>query len=149
MCYHAGTMYSALMKLVHKYQRLVRFLFTGGVAALVFFATYFLCTQVLGAWYMLASTTAFLVTGVVNFLMQKRFVFNDREKRGTSRKFALFISSSVVYYALNIAAMYTLVEIVTLHDFLAQVIVIGVLAIVNYAVYRFIIFRPDSTNAGM
>jgi len=134
-----------VMHLWRKYQRIVRFLFTGSIAAVIFFATYLFFTEGIGAWYMVASTAAFVVTTVANFLMQKWFVFNDRERSGTSRKFILFVSSAVVYYVLNIVGMYTLVELVQLHDFIAQVIVIGVLAIANYAVYRFIVFRPDSS----
>ncbi|MCX6715948.1 MAG: glycosyltransferase, partial [Candidatus Taylorbacteria bacterium] len=60
-----------------KIAKIIRYLFSGGLAALTDIVLIYLFTDFFGMWYLLSSVLAFLVAFVVSFVLQKFFTFQD------------------------------------------------------------------------
>lgn len=120
----------------------IKFGISGGISAVVSISVLASLTELAGVHYLASSITAYLASFFVNFFLQKQWTFRDRTHEGVEIKMGLFLLTSFLNLALNAALMYTLVDIFHLWYILAQVMVLGSLAIMNFTIYRFIIFRP-------
>jgi putative flippase GtrA len=127
-------------------QRYVRFIISGVLTAVVGLSILAFLTEVLSLWYLASSVIAHICALVVNFILQKHWTFLDRERRRIVRKANLFALVSVFNLVLNTAAMYLLVDVLGLWYLLAQAIVMGGIALLNYTVYRSIIFNPGAPD---
>lgn len=98
---------------------LTRFMATGTIAGTAYYAIYVGCTE-LGVWYILSSTLGFLAYWLVHFVLSKYWVFRSTVP---ARKVALkHFLMHAVNQCINVAGLYVLVEYVTLHYIIAQVL---------------------------
>jgi putative flippase GtrA len=130
--------------------KLLRYLISGGTAALVNFATLFALVQFMHVHYLPASILAFVVSIAVSFAMQKFWTFRDKLTHDIHMQFSRYvvvISSSLL---INTVVVYLLVE--TLHTWylLAQVIATVIVAVINFFAYRHFVFEErgwrENTN---
>lgn len=133
----------SLLTLISQYQRFAKFLVTGVIMTVVNLGLLYLCTDIIGLWYMVSLYVSFAITVILNFIVQKYWTFHDAPRHSTGRRFGLFVLNAIVYLALNSLVLYLLVEYVHMWYLLAQAITIGILMIMNYTFYRLIIFKPD------
>jgi len=122
--------------------QVVRFLLSGGSAAAVQLALFYLFTDLLGVWYLLSTSVAFVLGFFVGFLLQKYWTFGHRHTALVGRELALYAGAGALNLTLNAAAMYLLVERLHLPHMASQVIVSGGLAAVSFLFYRAVIFIP-------
>jgi putative flippase GtrA len=131
---------------LRRHGRFFKFVASGATVAVVNLTTLSLFTELLGVWYLTSSILAYIVSFFVNFFLQKFWTFQDHEKHRTTFKMWVFFLNSLVNLILNALLMYTLVEVYSLWYVLAQCLVIGILMIMNYTVYRLYIFHPTSSQ---
>lgn len=125
--------------------RVVRYVVAGGISALVNLAVLFVLTEYLHMWYVLSSIIAVCVAWVVSFLLQKFWAFRERSFDMLHIQFALHAILSVANIVLNAVLLYAIVEWVGLWYMAAQVVASGILACMNYFVYKRYIF-PSGKN---
>jgi dolichol-phosphate mannosyltransferase len=123
-------------------KRLLKFAISGGISAVVSLSTLYLLTEQLGVYYLASSFIAYCFSFFTNFFLQKLWAFRDLEREKTAMKMGLFLANSVFNLALNVLLMHLLVDYFHVWYLLAQCIVIGTLAVMNYTIYRLYIFRP-------
>ena len=70
--------YSALDERYPAQMRFLRFLISGGTAAVVDLLFLYVLTDGIHMWYLLSSVLAFLAAFSVSFTLQKRWTFRDR-----------------------------------------------------------------------
>lgn len=122
------------------HKRFVRFIISGSTVAVIGILILFILVDLLKIWYLLSSTIAFFVTLVVNFILQKFWTFEDNAGK-MHMQMSLFFLNALMNLVLNTVLMYGMVDMLRVHHLLAQGVVMGVLAVVNYTVYRVYIFR--------
>lgn len=136
-----------LKQMLDQYGRVSKFAVTGGLAALVSYGTFLLLTMWLGArWYLLASVLGYTASFFVNFFLQKTWTFRNKETGQTHVQMGLFFANSLLNLALNVVFMYGLVSVFGVDHRIAQLLVIALLAVMNYTLYRLVIFKQPSES---
>jgi putative flippase GtrA len=129
-----------------RYHRIGKFAVSGGVSAVISLAVFITLTEVFSVWYLGASISAYAVSFFINFFMQKTWTFRNKEGV-VHMQMGLFFVNSLFNLFLNTFLMYRMVDILKIHHIVAQVLVIGLLAVMNYTMYRLYIFRaPESAS---
>jgi len=105
------------------------------------FAVLYFLTDILGIWYLISATLAFVTAFFVSFSLQKFWTFGDRYTQKIYRQLGLYLTIAVVNLLINAAGMYYLVDKLGVWYILAQVIVYGLLAFESFFVYKYIIFK--------
>jgi putative flippase GtrA len=134
-----------LQSYVARYADVWKFLFSGGFSAIINLGTFAVLAEWVGIWYLYASAAAYSVSFFVNFFLQKFWAFQNQNREQIRKQMGLFLANSLLNLALNTAFMYGLVDVFGVHHILAQALVIGVLAAMNYTLYRLYIFKPVAT----
>jgi putative flippase GtrA len=125
-------------------QQLTAYLLTGGAAALVQIGLLYVLTEVFSIWYLYSSAIAFVAAVVLNFLFQKQFTFRESANRSTRWQFTAFFILAVLNLCISTAVLTLLVEFGGVYYILAQIAIIGALAIFNFMIYRAYIFKETS-----
>jgi dolichol-phosphate mannosyltransferase len=133
----APTLYS----LVVRYQTVVRYVISGGTAAVVDLGLLFIFTDVFHIWYLLSAVIAFLFAFFTSFFMQKFWTFQDSATERIHQQIALYFIVAIANLILNTALMYVFVEFIRLHYMLSQVVVALLIACGSFFVYRNFIFK--------
>lgn len=93
-------------------------------------------------WSSFAAVNAsFLVAILVNFSLQKFWTFSDRNLRLTHRQFAKFFMVSMINLVMNGFIMFFLMTTLSLWYLGAQIITMGLLAVMNFTLYRHFVFK--------
>ncbi|MBI2673860.1 MAG: GtrA family protein [Candidatus Zambryskibacteria bacterium] len=124
--------------------RVVRFLFSGGLAAAANIIPLFVLVHFFYIWYLLAAVVAFITAVAVSFMMQKFFTFNDYTREKIKQQTVLYLGIQIFNLCLNTLLMYVGVDLLHIHYILAQVLISGMMAVYNFFVYKHLVFTPDA-----
>ncbi|MEK7063624.1 MAG: GtrA family protein, partial [Patescibacteria group bacterium] len=91
--------------------RLIRYVFSGGVAAASNILVLYLLVEFLEVYYLSASVIAFVCSIAVSFMLHKFLTFHDGERAGVHWQFARYLVVILSNLALNTALVYALVEV--------------------------------------
>ncbi len=129
-------------RLFVRYQKLYRYLVSGGTSAFVDLGFLFFFTSVLEIWYLASSVLAFIIAVGVSFVMQKFWTFRDHSTEGWKAQAGLYLAIiSTNNLGLNTILMYVFVDHLHIHYFLSQFVISGLIAIESYFVYQIFVFR--------
>jgi putative flippase GtrA len=119
--------------------RVARFLIAGGTSAVVNLSILFILTHWFGVWYLYSSIVAISIATIVSFILQKLWTFRNF---GTEVhiQFPMHVTLALSNIVVNTISLYILVEWFGLWYLFAQVIVGAFLAVVNYTIYKTLIF---------
>ncbi|KKR21041.1 MAG: hypothetical protein UT48_C0015G0002 [Parcubacteria group bacterium GW2011_GWE2_39_37] len=129
------------MEKTKKYHNFFKFLVSGGTAALISFSILYVLTDIFGFWYLISSIIAFLIAVIFNFIVQKNWTFKADQARESKNQLILFLVISLINLVINSLGMFFLVEKLRLWYMLAQFFLTGAQAIVNYFVYKGVVFK--------
>lgn len=131
--------------------KLIRYLISGGTAALVNWTTLFLLVYLGHMYYLYASILAFIVSIAVSFTMQKFWTFRDNLVHDIHIQFTRYLAVIFLSLLLNTALVYFLVEKMNVWYLLAQITATAIIAIINFFAYRHFVFRertlPESSSS--
>lgn len=133
--------------LYRRYGAPVRFLISGGSAAVVLLSLLYFFTDVVGLWYLASSVLAFLGAFVVSFTLHKFWTFADGNLDRAPIQAAAHFTAGLVNLGLNTLFLYVLVDYVGMHYLVSQIIVSGTIAIGSFFVYKHFIFRQGKAGA--
>lgn len=128
--------------MVETVKKLIRFFISGGTAAMVHVGVLALLVEIFGLYPVIASAGGFLVAFGVSFTLQKFWTFRDHDTAAAPRQMALYFSIQVSNLLVNMGLMFLLIEVVHVQYLIAQVGVIGVIAIESYYLYTKFVFVP-------
>jgi putative flippase GtrA len=126
--------------------QVMRYIFSGGTAALVNLATLHALVEYAGVYYLFASGIAFLVALLVSFTLHKFFTFGDTEARRIPRQMVAYVCLLGLNILINLALMWIIVDGLGVMYLIAQVLVSGAIAIWSFFAYRHIVFRTDTIS---
>ncbi len=135
-----------MMKLVFKLVELqvIRYIFSGGSAAVTNLTVLFLLVHFFKVWYLLAAVVSYLVAIYVSFMMQKFFTFNDYAKDKIRQQLIFYFAIQIFNLAINTLLMYIAVDIFNIHYLISQIIAGVIIAIYSFFIYKNIAFKPNS-----
>ena len=135
--------------MIARWFKLMRYIMSGGTAAIVTIGLLFVFTHYVGMWYIIAAIIANIFGLVVSFTLQKFWTFRDHSrdilKAQATTYFIIFLFNLVT----NSVILYCLVEFFNLHYLLAQVVSGGMLACLSYFLYRHFVFSAQSSRAAI
>ena len=127
--------------------KLMRFLISGGSAAVVNLSVLYVLTDWFGLWYLASATVSFFVSILIGFMLQKFWTFNHRQSHHrTHKQFLLYLAWMLLYLSLDIGLMYLLVDGASLNYLLSQFVTSGVLAALSFFVYSRVVFISKLTG---
>lgn len=129
---------SSLLKLV---KLVLRFLVSGGIATAVHWATLWGLIN-LHIEAVLASSIGAFVGAIVNYVLQYFFTF--KTERQHKQALLAYIPAVAFSWSLNLVLFYSLYGGLFTEPLMAQVVTTAVVAVVNFLVYKKVVFRAKS-----
>ena len=129
---------SSLLTLV---KLVLRFLVSGGIATAVHWATLWGLIH-LQVEAVLASSIGAFVGAIVNYFLQYFFTF--KTKRQHKQALLAYAPAVLVSWLLNLALFYSLYGGVFSEPLVAQMVTTGVVMVVNFLLYKKVVFRAKS-----
>ena len=116
-------------------ERLVRYVLTGGAAAVIDLGAYVLTEPFMAV--VVAATLSFLVSNVANYLLSARFAFGTAP---SLRRYPLFLAGAGVGLVVNVAVTTLASLVIGLEPAPAKLVGIGVAFAANFAVNTLVVF---------
>lgn len=121
--------------------RLLRFAIGGLSIALAQILLLYVLTEFAGLWYLISSAISFCFAVITSFLVQKYWAFRDNSKERALRQFLQFLAVALIGIVINTASMFFWVDLLGVWYVLAQIITGFIIMVVNFTIYKFVIFR--------
>lgn len=123
-----------------KIYKVIRYIFSGGVATASNVLLLFICVHYFKIWYLTSAIISYCFGIIVSYLLQKFFAFKDRSKKDIHKQFALFFIYMTIMLGFNTLLMYIFVSVLGLWYLLSQALASIIIAFVNFTVMNRIIF---------
>jgi dolichol-phosphate mannosyltransferase len=121
--------------------RIVRFVVSGGTATFINVAVVYIFTEWVGLWYLASGVIAFFSAIATSFFLQKLWTFEDASTNRMPLQAGVFFLIACWGLVVNVVVVYALVEYVSTHYVLAQLVAGIVIAIQNYLAYALLFKR--------
>jgi len=132
-----------ILNTLERHQKIVKYIISGGTAAVVNFSLLYIFADILGFWYLSSSMVAFILSIGVSFSLQKLWTFQDARTDGLSKQATLFFFIQIVNLGLNTLIVYTLVEFAGLWHMVAQIIAGATLAVSSFIIFSKFLFQRE------
>ena len=130
-----------LLHYVCEYKVAVKYLIVGLSASSVHLIALFTLTDFAGLWYLHSAVLGYVAGFFTSFFFHKFWTFRDSSLKRIQKQFIIYLVMTVVNLILTTIFMYILVDLVVIWYMLAQVIVLGSLAILSFFVHKTITFK--------
>jgi glycosyltransferase involved in cell wall biosynthesis/putative flippase GtrA len=124
--------------------KIVRYLFSGGIAAITNLLLLYLFTSVAHIWYLLSSILSFIFAFMVSFTLQKFFTFQDHATKGIHGQALIYLVVTGSNLGVNTLLIYLFVEYAGLHYLLAQIVTSILVAIESFIIYNMFVFKAPA-----
>lgn len=122
-------------------KQLIRFGLSGMAAMVTGVILIFVLTDLLKIWYLISSFVAFVGSFLVAFGLQKFWTFQNRQVDTLAKQASLCLLATLFVFVLNMGLMYFFVEKIGLYYIVAQIITYLIIGIIDFCIYKFIIFK--------
>ncbi len=119
---------------------LLRYIISGGTAAVTDLAALYILNNYLGLHYLPASVIAFVISFFVSFLLQKFWTFKSHEEK-THKQIFMYLGNSLFGLGLNTLLMYVFVDGANMPVMLSQVFAGGLVAFCTFFISRNLVFK--------
>lgn len=123
------------------------FLSVGLINTLVALAVILFLSEILGVNYIVANTLGYALGLMLGFGLHSKITFKDQSDAGkVKEEMTKFLVVFFVAYMIQLVGLIVLVKSIGLADEYAQVIAIGIYAVVNFAGNRIFTFRKKAKD---
>lgn len=112
--------------------QVMKFVVVGGLSFVLDFIIYFVLTNFLSVYYLIAGFFSFTLSLIFNYLMSMKYVFKSKDDLKKSHEFVIFATLSVMGLGLNLLSLYVLVDLFKMNDLIAKVFVAGIVMVFNF-----------------
>ncbi len=131
----------SLLPITYRLRLQIKYFFAGVSATLLNLILLALFHSVLNWSLVLSTSLAFILSFLLSFALQKFWTFRNKKYRNIPRQLVLYLLNALLGLSLNVYLIQLLVNSWGIWYLLAQVIISLFLALLNFLVYNFIIFR--------
>ena len=123
------------------YSQVIKYIISGGTAAVVDITLLILFTEVFGWWYLVSAITAFIIAFGISFTLQKFWTFRDHATENIHVQASMYLVVSAVNLGINTLLMYFFVDIFGIWYVVSQILAGGLIALSSFFIYKKLIFR--------
>lgn len=124
-----------------------RFLVVGLLSFAVDFGLFLVMHELLAIQYLVASTTSFAISLVLNYWLTLRFVFDARPGRNVAAEFVLYIGLNIVALGLNQLVLLLSVEVLAADPVVGKLIATAVVLVFNFISRKMLIERRGTAGS--
>lgn len=122
----------------------IKFLGIGAIATIIQYVIFITLVEFTSLAVVLASALGYGISSIFNYLMNYHYTFSsDAKHKVASLKFTLV---ALVGLSLNSILMYLLVELFEVHYIISQIIVTGVILVINFFAHKLWTFQTKIGN---
>ncbi len=129
---------------LRKRARLVRYLISGGTAAVLDLGLLYFFTDILLIHYLTSAILAFVLTFFVSFMLQKFWTFQDDSTERVHTQAFFYFLMAFINLGLNTVLMYLFVDVGKFWYLGSQFLASGLLAFESFFVSRLFIFKKGA-----
>ena len=131
------------MKLYNKYREIIDYIIFGGLTTLVNIVAFFIFETLLGWPYLIANAVAIVLSILFAYITNKLFVFKTRNMtfNENMKEFLKFIGFRLVSGLADMAAMWMLVDLISIDTNIAKLLTQFIVVILNYVFSKLFIFK--------
>ena len=118
----------------------MRYLWVGGLAAVIDISFFFYFATVLDYNYLIVSAIGFILATFANFTLGSRYVF-DKSHHKKLIEVSLVYGISILGALLHLALLFVLVSLFSLDEMLSKLVVSGVVFVWNFILRKAIVYR--------
>ena len=100
----------------------IRYFFVGGVAAVVNIGMLFIFTDVCHIYYLVSNIISFTLGLIVNYILSKLLVFQDKVSLSTSKEFIIYAIIGVVGWGIDTLLMSIFTDTFNIYYMLSKII---------------------------
>ena len=134
------------LALLKRYVGIIKYIISGGLAAVVNLATLAALTEYAHLHYLTSAVLSFVVAFFVSFLLQKFWTFQNTERGDMHLQMIAYLTVSVVNLGINTLLIYLLVEVAHLWYLLAALVAGAIIALWSFFIYRRVIFASGESS---
>lgn len=123
---------------------LFNYAIVGGLTTLVNFIVYFFCTHV-QIHYLIANVVAWVFAVLFAYGANRKYVFKS-EGNNQKAEFIQFVSLRAVTLVVESLLLFACIQMLSIDENIAKIIVSVVTVIGNYVFCKFMIFKPKAEN---
>jgi len=135
-----------ILALIIKYKTIIKYIISGGTAAVIQLSLLYILTDIVGLWYIISSSIAFVAALLTSFFLQKFWTFRDDGMNRIKKQFAIYFFIGIVNFMLNPTLLYIAVDLLRIWYLFGQITVSLLLAIGSYIINKFITFKKVKTE---
>ncbi len=136
-------MINTLKDILKKHREIISYVIFGALTTLVDFVTYIFLTRVFSLNEDLANVFSQVVAIIFAFVVNKLYVFEDKEKklRAIIFQFLKFSSLRLITLTLNSLIFFVMTEFTTINDIIVKAFVSIIVIILNYIFSKLLVFK--------
>jgi glycosyltransferase involved in cell wall biosynthesis/putative flippase GtrA len=135
---------ASIDRLAEKHKIGIKYVIAGGTSAVVDLGLLYIFTEIIGLWYLFSAAIAFIFGLLASFTLHKFWTFREHSLRRMKKQFIFFSALSVLNVCLNIILLYLAVDVLHIWYMAAQFVIMGMLALLNFALNKTVTFRHEN-----
>ena len=137
-----------LIDLYKKYSEIINYLIVGVLTTIVSIVIYWIFTKLFHVNYMISNVISWIGSVSFAYITNKVFVFKSRcdSEKDVLIEVYQFFKYRVFSLVIDILLMYAFVEIFSIDDMIAKVIVQFIVIALNYVFSKLFVFKKKSNN---
>ena len=133
--------YDSLNESHPSHMKIIRYIISGGTAAVVDIGLLYVFTDIMGVWYLLSAVLAFIVAFIVSFSLQKYWTFRDHSMERVGKQGSVYFMVAVANLIVNTLLVYIFTDWFDLYHIFSQILAAGLIAINSFFIYQRFIFK--------
>ncbi|WP_414468386.1 GtrA family protein [Methanobacterium sp. ACI-7] len=118
-----------------------RYIFVGGAAFIVDFASLYIFTDIFGIYYLISAVIAFILGLIANYVLSISWVFNNRTLDNKKSEFAVFAGIGIIGVILNALFIWIFTEYVLGNPYYSKIITAAIILFWNFSARKITLFR--------
>ncbi len=120
--------------------KIVKYLFVGGVAAIVDLSIFVIFAKILGYNYLIIGTISFVTATAVNYILSIKFVFKSGTKHKRHKEIILVYIISGIGLLLNLTGLYLFISKLHIEMITSKIAVSFIVFFWNYFMRKYYVF---------
>ena len=131
------------MKLYNKYREIIDYIIFGGLTTMVNIVVFYIFDTLLGWPYLIANAVAIVLSILFAYITNKLFVFKTKDMTAKENivEFLKFIGFRLVSGLADMAAMWLLVDLISIDTNIAKLLTQFIVVVLNYVFSKLFIFK--------
>lgn len=117
----------------------INYLIVGGLTTVVSIVSYYLLRLVIEN-YIVCTVLSWIVAVIFAYFTNRKYVFHSKEKN-LFKEFSTFIFSRILSLIAEVLVMFLLVDIISINDKIAKIVVQVIVIVLNYIFSKLFVFK--------